>query len=197
MILTDYEMNIKNRSKVRFYIGLLIRAYNHFLAVCKTLIARWNGAEIGANVYMRLSLALKSNTNLTIGDNSIIESSDIDLRDKVKIGSNVIINTGVCILRASHKVHSKDFETISNPLQIGDFCWITTNSVILPGCQLLQAGSVLGAGAVLNKSVTKEKQILIGNPATVLKVRKDCHVDVVLPSLQGRDLKSYYKARYS
>jgi maltose O-acetyltransferase len=46
---------------------------------------------------------------------------------------------------------------------IEDFVWIGTGAIILPGVRLGH-GSVIGAGAVVSKSVPKSA-IVVGNPA--------------------------------
>ena len=69
------------------------------------------GGIIGEGVMMPLSLARRANSNLEIGDHSIIGTSQLDLRCKVKIGKNVIITSPTCrVITLSHNIDSPQWE---------------------------------------------------------------------------------------
>jgi acetyltransferase-like isoleucine patch superfamily enzyme len=108
--------------------------------------------------------------NLEIGDNCAIGRVMIQLHDRVEIGNNVVINDGVRILTGSHNVHSPDWELVTSPVTIGDFVWIATGSLVLPGV-VLGRGSVVAAGAVVSRSVAP-LEIVAGNPARAIGMRK-------------------------
>jgi acetyltransferase-like isoleucine patch superfamily enzyme len=189
----EYVIKIKSRNKKRFIIGLIPRFFNYYKSELINNIARIKGAKIGSNSYINLSLALKANRNLSVGDSSIIETKDLDLRDKIFVGNNVIINKNVTVIRASHLVDSKLFETISNEIIIEDYVWIASNSLILPNCKVIKYGSVVGAGSVLGSSINEDKSIFFGSPAKFVRYRKEVYSDLVVESLQGRDFKKYIK----
>lgn len=192
---SNYKLKIQSRSFLKFLIGILPRFYNHFCAEINRKIAQLNGATIGKNTYITFRLALKSNKNLIVGNSSIIETSNLDLRDKISIGNHVIINKNVSIIRASHNVDSKDFETISNSLLVNDFVWIATNAAVLPSCKEIANGSVVGAFAVVTKSILDEKVIFAGNPASLIRKRENIYSNLVVESLQGRDFHKYITFR--
>ncbi|SEP54770.1 acyltransferase [Flavobacterium urocaniciphilum] len=192
---SNYKNKIQSRSTLKFLIGILPRFYNHFLAEINRQIAIVKGARIGKNTYITFSLAIKANKNLCVGDSSIVETSNLDLRDTITIGNHVIINKNVTILRASHEVDSLDFETISNPLIINDFVWIATNAAILPSCKEISKGVVLGAFSILTKSILDENVIFAGNPAKFIRNRKNIYSNLVVESLQGRDFLKYISFR--
>lgn len=191
----SYYEKITKRSKIHFIVGLIPRFINYYKSQIICGIARMKGAKIGSNSYITLKLAIKANKNLTVGNSSILESYDIDLRDKVYIGNKVIINKGVKIIRASHKVDSIYFETISNDLIVEDYVWIATNALILPNCKVIREGSVIGAGSLLASSINEQKSIFFGNPAEFKRYRKESYTSLVVESLQGRDLKQYLNSR--
>ena len=113
--------------------------------------------------------------NTLIGTNCIIDGN-------VTIGNDVSIQTGVYIPL---------FSTIGNNVFMGPYCNLTNdkymmrkkydligptiednvslgaNSVIFPDVTI-KCGSIVGAGAVVTKD-TKENEIIIGNPAKLLK----------------------------
>ncbi len=117
----------------------------------------------------------------TISDNTLIGTNCV-IEGNVSIGSNVSIQSGVYIPL---------FSTIGNNVFMGPFSKLTNdkymmrkefnligpsiednvslgaNSIIFPGVKI-RYGTIVGAGAVVTKD-TKEKDIVIGNPAKLLK----------------------------
>ena len=85
------------------------------------------------------------------------------LHDVVEIGSNVCINDGVRILTATHDVNDPDWKHIKKRIVIEDYAWIATDAILLPGVTIGR-GAVVGAGAVVSKSVLSGV-VVAGNPA--------------------------------
>lgn len=55
-------------------------------------------------------------------------------------------------------------------INVGDYAWIATNAIILPGVSIGK-GAVVGAGAVVRRDVP-EYAIVIGNPASVQIIQR-------------------------
>ncbi len=132
-----------------------------------------DNCQTGHNVLIREKTAIAENT--LIGTNSIIDGN-------VTIGRNASIQTGVYI---------PPFSVIGNNIFMGPFSKLTNdkymmrkkydligptiednvslgaNSIIFPNVKI-RFGTIVGAGAVVTKD-TKEKDIIIGNPARFLK----------------------------
>lgn len=190
----SYTQRIKDRSRIRFILGLIARIKNYILNELVCFIARINGASIGKNTYVNFRLAWKSNSNLIIGYDCIVETDKLDLREKIIIENNVIINRDVTILRQSHDFDSTFFETVGNPLLIESFVWITTGTTILPSCAKIKKGAICGSFSVITKDV-EEMAIMGGNPAKILKFRKNLPLLLNIPAMQGRDLHTYWLAK--
>lgn len=195
MKVNSFTEGIKNRSYLHFYIGILPRLYNFLWNEVKLAIARNKGAKIGRKSSLPLKLANKSNCNLIIGDNSIIETAHIDLREEVNIGDNVIINAGVRIIRQSHNYDSEKFETIGSGLKIYNYAWITSDVLILPSCTSVGEGAIVAAGSVVVKNIGN-MEIHGGNPARLLKHRNLLPLQLDNAALQGRNLCEYINARW-
>ena len=58
----------------------------------------------------------------------------------------------------------------NNPLYIGHDVWIGRSSIILPGCNTIGDGAIIGAGSVVSKDV-EPYTIVVGNPARILRRR--------------------------
>lgn len=108
--------------------------------------------------------------NLSIDDFSTLGRVEIALHDKVTIGKYVCINDGVVILSASHDVSDSLWRHKKAPISIGDYAWIATNAIILPGVSIGK-GAVVGAGAVVGKNVN-DYSIVTGNPAREIEKKR-------------------------
>lgn len=62
----------------------------------------------------------------------------------------------------------KDMEY--NPLEIGNDVWLGHNSIIMPHVTCIGDGSVVAAGAVVNKNVPPYA-VVVGNPARIVRYR--------------------------
>ena len=187
-----YVDNIKNRSYLRFLLGLIPRSRSKIKNSYTVWVARRNGARIGKCVTMPLKLAQKANANLTIGNYCSIQTDWIDLRSKVEIGNKVIIGFDVEILTTSHDVDSIEWENKHYGIKIEDYAWIATKSFVLPSCRNIGKGAICAAGSVVFKNI-KEMSIVTGNPAVHLRFRDNVHSNLAVESLLGNDLERYCK----
>ena len=187
---TLYERNVLERSKLRYYIGLIVRWKQHFKYARAVRIARKRGATIGEGVIMPLALARRANNNLTIGNHVSIQTDLIDLRCPVTIGNNVIIGKGTEIITMSHHIDSPDWEQKKYGITIEDYVWLPTKVLVLPSCRRLGTGSVVGSGSVVVKNVDS-MSVVAGNPAKELKKRATVHSSLVVESLLGGDYQIY------
>jgi acetyltransferase-like isoleucine patch superfamily enzyme len=87
--------------------------------------------------------------------------------DKVIIGDYTQVGPNVGIISSNHKLTNYT-ETISNEIQIGDYCWIGMNSVIMPGVKLGDFTTV-AAGSIVNKSFEEGHCLIAGSPAKLIK----------------------------
>lgn len=61
------------------------------------------------------------------------------------------------------------------PLEIGSDVWIGHNAIIMPSVEKIGNGSVIAAGAVVNKNVP-HYAVVVGNPARVIRYRFSTNV---------------------
>jgi len=123
------------------------------------------GVDIGRKV--------KLSSQISLGDKSGI-GDFCHLQGKVTIGKNVMIAPECAFLAESHAIDDINIPmneqgTESKEIIIGDDVWIGCRSIILPGVNI-GTGSVIGAGAVVTKSVP-EYAIVGGVPAKIIKYR--------------------------
>lgn len=94
----------------------------------------------------------------------------------VKMGNYLMMAEGVLFLGGGHKYDRLDIPMghqgglPKTPLTIEDDVWIGARAMILPGCQRIGTGVIIGAGSVVTRDVP-DYAIVGGNPAMVIKYR--------------------------
>lgn len=117
-----------------------------------------------------------SGRNISLGDRSGI-GENAKLRGIITIGNDVMIGEDVLMITANHKYKRTDIPmceqgfTEEKPIIIGNDVWIGSRVIILAGVKVGK-GAIIGAGAVVAKDVP-ERAIVVGNPAKVIKFRKE------------------------
>lgn len=107
---------------------------------------------------------------------------------KVWIGDFVNIGPGCRIVSASQDYWTDrlsgpcipdeyDQGGVQDPVHIGDFCLLGTNTVILPGVKLPK-GVATGAGAVLKPRVYTPWAVYVGSPARIIGFRSNCGFNI-------------------
>jgi acetyltransferase-like isoleucine patch superfamily enzyme len=105
---------------------------------------------------------------LIIGDESAItKQHHIDCTNQISIGNFVTI-AGYRSQFLTHAIDVYKNCQHSQPIKIGDYCFVSTQVIVLGGA-MLPSFSVLGAGAVLNKQYNKEWKLYAGVPAKIVK----------------------------
>jgi len=105
---------------------------------------------------------------LIIGkESAITKHHHIDCTNQIKIGNYTTI-AGYYSQFLTHSINIYESRQDSAPIQIGDYCFVGTNSVILGG-STLPSYSVLGAKSMLNKVYSEEYNLYGGSPAKIIK----------------------------
>jgi maltose O-acetyltransferase len=162
--------------KIIFQIYLmLLHLFNFSLNIVpfpsiKKMLCIICGMKIGRNANLCSGIRFLAFGNFEIGDCSIINRNClIDNRDKIVIGKNVSVATGVSIFTKGHDIEDADFCMNGAPVSIEDYSCIYASSLIMPGINI-GFGSVIYPGSVVTKSVER-MTVVGGNPAKVLKKR--------------------------
>lgn len=107
-------------------------------------------------------------SNLIIGQHSAItKNHHIDCTNVVQIGNFVTI-AGYASQLLTHSINIELNIQDSNPITIGNYCFVGTASTILGGAALPDY-CVLGANSLLNKAFTNPYRLYGGNPAKEIK----------------------------
>ena len=148
-------------------IGVLSRLYR----------LRAGGAKIGMPVFISPCKLNGSASRLSIGAGTFVGRVELHLHESITIGKNAILNDGVTIFTASHDLNSPEFVTTKRPVSIGNYAWVASGAIILPGV-CIGEGAVVGAGAVVAKNVP-DRGIVVGNPSRILLKQRTAKFDYV------------------
>ena len=108
-------------------------------------------------------------SELIIGrESAITKNHHIDCTNYIHIGDYATI-AGYNSQFLTHSIDIYESRQDSHPIEIGDYCFVSTGVRVLGGA-VLPSFSVLGAGAVLNKAYNKERMLYAGVPAVPKKV---------------------------
>lgn len=108
---------------------------------------------------------------VVIGENCIVgDTCFLDGRDGITLGRNVNIGSRVSIYTRQHAVDSPTFAEVGGPVVVGDYAWIASHAIVLPGVTIGE-GAVVAAGAVVTKDVAPYT-LVGGNPARFIRNRE-------------------------
>lgn len=188
----NYVNNVNKRSNARKIMGLVNRFINYILLRKRYMKFIKVGAVISESVYIDKKANIYEPQNLIIEEGTVITKAKLDCRGGLYIGKNCIINDDVKIITATHDYNSKTYDLIKRKSIIGDYAWIASNSMILPGVRIGK-GAIVGAGAVVSKDIP-DYSIVVGNPARIIGDRKKVHDDIPICSYVGADYLYYLRA---
>ncbi len=147
------------------HIGDEVDIKHYTLIICQKL-------HIGNQTTIHSHNKIQGTAAFSIGENSrIINEHTIDLHNDVTIGNNSwLAGKGSQIW-----THGSTQTLIGNKdlsVKIGDFVYIGSNSLIAPGVSIANH-NLIGLGSVITKSFDTSKNIISGNPATIVKENFD------------------------
>ena len=108
---------------------------------------------------------IRIGAHCTIGDTAFLDG-----RSGLTIGASVNLGSHVSIYTRQHDVDSADFAEVGAPVVVGDYAWISSHAIVLPGVTIGE-GAVVAAGAVVTKDVDPYT-LVGGNPARFIRPRQ-------------------------
>lgn len=132
----------------------------------RIMLLRLFGAKIGKRCLICRGAKFYAPWNFECGDFVCIGPRvDVYCKDKVSIGSQVVVSQDAYLCTASHDITSPVMKLLTKPIKVGDNVWIAAKATILPGVTV-NNGAVVGACAVVAKDVPKWV-VVVGNPARI------------------------------
>lgn len=151
--------SIINAQKVN--IGANVRIVHHTSISCNQL-------DIGEGTSILSGTVIQGDGSFTIGKNSrIINDHYIDLGNDVIIGNNTWLAGKRSQIWTHGSLHTKTGKKDLRVI-IGDDIYIGSNTLIAPGVHIANL-NLIGMGSVITKSIETSRNVIAGNPATVVK----------------------------
>lgn len=95
----------------------------------------------------------------------------LDARRGLRIRRNAVIAYEAIIWSLNHDYNDIYFKRKGSPTEIGEYAWICSRSIILPGINIGK-GAIVASGAVVTKDVP-DFAIVGGVPAKVIGYREE------------------------
>ena len=135
-------------------------------------LLRIAGAKISTSVSMFASVDVRNPKGLIIEEGcSIGPKVLLDARSGLVLHRNVTVAYDSIIWTLHHDMNSLSFQAIGGPVEIGEYAWICSRSIILPGIKIGKC-AVVASGAVVTKDV-EDYAIVAGIPARVIGKREE------------------------
>lgn len=146
-----------------------------FLKIRRFLVKRFIaecgvGLNIEQGAYIGNGRRLRVGNYVGIGKNFKMLNADIVIGDYVMMGEDIMVYGSNHNCAKDRRIGEQGNTPISR-LEIKGDNWIGARAIILPSCNVIGYGAVIGAGAVVTKDVP-DYAIVGGNPAKVLKYRE-------------------------
>jgi len=138
----------------------------------RSFLLRLFGAKLGVHVHIYSNAKIWAPWNLITGDFvGVADGVTIYNIAPVTIGSHCVVSQGAYLCTGSHDIDSNNFQLVASPIRLGDYSWVCAQAFIGPGVQITE-GCVIGARAVVVKSVNEPWTVWAGNPATYKRHRE-------------------------
>lgn len=165
------------KRKLCYFLFLLTNRFNIFFPTkLRGLFVQGFLKKKIKNLIIQSNVHIYGYRRLKIGnDVSINHGCFISCNGGISIGNFVSIGANTTILSTEHSYNDKAIPIKYQPIQkkpteIGNDVWIGTNVTILAGVNIPD-GTIVAAGAVVNKSPVNKNTIIGGVPAKFLKRR--------------------------
>jgi acetyltransferase-like isoleucine patch superfamily enzyme len=132
---------------------------------CKKLL-------VGANTKINSGNTIMGKAEFSIGDNSrIINDHFFDLTNTIRIGDNSWIAGKASQFWTHGSIHTKEGNKDMS-ISIKDNVYIGSNVSFAPGVKI-ENSNLIGLGSVVHYSINNSNNIVVGNPAKIIKQNID------------------------
>jgi putative colanic acid biosynthesis acetyltransferase WcaF len=151
---------------------LLFKPTPWFLYAWRAMLLRLFGARVGKGCHVYPRVAVWAPWHLTLGDHvGVANGVTLYAMDKIVIGDYAVISQGAHLCGGSHDYNRENFQLVAKPIEIGPHAWVCAEAFIHPGV-VVPEGAVVGARAVVSKSLPEPWAVYAGNPCTRVGARK-------------------------
>lgn len=168
-----YKINNQYLRKILRYIIAKCDDGQAFSQSLRIVMKKYHGIDIGIGTYgscFNTEQVLVGTDNLVIGKFcSIARGVSLFSRNHPYWNTSTSALFYNRYFSKKYNVLEKDMVEYTK-LHIGNDVWIGQNAVVLPSCNYIGDGAVIGAGSIVTKDVP-DYAIVAGNPAKLIKYR--------------------------
>ena len=134
-------------------------------------LLRLFGAQLGENCHVYPGVKVWAPWNLRLGNFvGVGDGAALYCMDRIEIGDYAVISQGAYLCGGTHDYNSANFQLVIKPIVIGTRAWVCTEAFIHPGV-VVPDGAVIGARAVVTRSLLTPWAVYAGNPAILVGKR--------------------------
>lgn len=138
----------------------------------RRVLLRLFGARLGKHVNVYPNVKIWAPWSLAIGNRvGIADGVTLYNMAHMTIGDNCVISQGAHLCGGSHDIDSPNFQLLAKPIILKNNVWVCAEAFVGPGVTIAE-GCVLGARAVVVKSIAEPWSVWAGNPAVMKRMRK-------------------------
>ncbi len=138
-------------------------------------LLRLFGARLGPGCHVYPGVKVWAPWNLKLGSFvGVGDGVNLYCMDRIEIGDYAVISQGAHLCGGTHDYNSANFQLVIKPIVIGARAWVCADAFIHPGV-VVPDGAVVGARAVVSKSLAKPWAVYAGNPAIQVGNRINNH----------------------
>ncbi|MGC2166834.1 MAG: WcaF family extracellular polysaccharide biosynthesis acetyltransferase [Gallionella sp.] len=153
---------------------LLFRFSPRPLHAWRAFLLRMFGATMGSGCHIYPRVKIWAPWNLVIGDHvGVADGVTLYSMDSIRIGDFAVISQGAYLCGGTHDYNSANFQLMTKPIEIGRRAWVCAEVFVHPGV-VVPEGAVVGARAVVTKSLPEPWAIYAGNPCVRIGDRMKC-----------------------
>jgi putative colanic acid biosynthesis acetyltransferase WcaF len=148
----------------------LFRYSLHHAYPIRRLLIRAFGGRTAPTSRLRATCRIDRPWNLSIGDRSIVgDDAVIRAREPIRIGDRCTISQMTLLVTELLDPAVPGHPVRRGPIDIGDDCWVATETLVSPGVRIGR-GTVVGARALVEGDLP-EWSVAVGQPARRIKAR--------------------------
>ncbi len=141
-------------------------------ASLRNILIRQFGVKASKNVHFYAGFTIRNPKGLVIEDGvNIGPKCLLDARKGLTIHKNAVIAYEAIIWSLNHDYNDIHFAGKGAPTEIGEYAWVCSRSIILPGVKIGK-GAIVASGAVVTKDVP-DYAIVGGIPAKIIGHREE------------------------
>jgi len=151
---------------------LLFRPSLRPMHAWRRMLLRLFGAHLGKHVHIYSNVRIWAPWQLRIGNNVGI-GNGVTLYNMaaINIGDYCVVSQGAHLCAGSHDIDSPNFQLIARAINLDNHVWVCADAFIGLGVTIAE-GCVVGACAVVVRSIQQPWTVWAGNPAHLKRTRQ-------------------------